>query len=80
MMSGRNSLRAVGLIIILDLTGDKASCFSRIDIDDVRDGRSGRIDNVKKGYRLRSGAPYRQCVDPSLAVAQDNWSSQPGIH
>src|SRR6266851_1416678 len=42
----------------LTRTGDKPTLFPRIDIDDMRNGRPGRIEDIQKGYRLRPGAPY----------------------
>src|SRR5262249_47775782 len=42
----------------LTRTSDKATYFSRIDIDDMRNNRAARIDDVQECYRLRPRAPH----------------------
>lgn len=49
--------QAVRLYDFLARTRYKATRLTRVDVDDMQDDRTGRIDDIQEGCSFRTGAP-----------------------
>ena len=60
--------QAVRLNDLLAGARDKAAPFTRVDVDDMRDKGTDRIDDVQKSYRFRARTPCDNALSPVVQL------------